>query len=85
MFTGWIEFSGTHAECMNRAAAAVKAAGLTTNNEVVGQSTYGEKTDYTAVIRCIEGKNLVFFVVAGPASQSCVEIGQALVAEFRRR
>jgi hypothetical protein len=83
LYTAWLEFRFSHAECMSRAYSAVRATGLITGFEVVGTSTFGERTDYTASIRCIEGKNLVFFVVTGPIREQCAEIGKSLEREFR--
>jgi hypothetical protein len=48
------------------------------NYEVVGQSIFGERDVYTAAIRCVASKGIVWFVVAGPQAQLCTQYQRAL-------
>lgn len=53
-------------DCLKRGEAIMREAGLTRNLQVLQLSVYGEQGDYTASVRCVPGKEMVFFVVAGP-------------------
>jgi hypothetical protein len=54
------------ADCLKRGEAIMRDAGLTANLQVQQLSVSGEQGDYTASIRCLPGKDVVLFVVAGP-------------------
>ena len=54
------------AECLKRGEAIMREAGLTRNLQVLQVTVYGEQGEYTASVRCVPGKEMVFFVVAGP-------------------
>ncbi len=53
-------------ECVKRGETAIRDAGMTQNVESHQATAYGEQGDYTAMVRCVSGSGLVFFVVAGP-------------------
>lgn len=52
--------------CLKRGEEILREAGLTRNLQVLQVTVYGEQGDYTASVRCVPGKDMVFFVVAGP-------------------
>ena len=54
------------AECLKRGEAIMREAGLTRNLQVQQLSVSGEQGEYTAAVRCVPGKDVVLFVVAGP-------------------
>jgi hypothetical protein len=53
-------------ECLKRGEAIMREAGLTGNLQVQQLSVSGEQGEYTASVRCVPGKDVVLFVVAGP-------------------
>lgn len=52
--------------CLKRGEETMREAGLTKNLQVLQTTVYGEQGDYTASVRCLPDKDVVFFVVAGP-------------------
>lgn len=54
------------ADCLKRGEAIMREAGLTWNLQVQQLSVSGEQGEYTASVRCLPGKDMVLFVVAGP-------------------
>ena len=54
------------ADCLKRGEAIMREAGLTRNLQVLQVTVYGEQGEYTASVRCVPGKEIVVFVVAGP-------------------
>jgi hypothetical protein len=66
MTTNWITTELGPKECLERAEAVLKSAGLTEKLEVSGDSVWGEHGNYTAQVRCIAGKGVVMFLVVGP-------------------
>jgi hypothetical protein len=54
------------ADCLKRGEAIMREAGLTANLQVQQLSVSAEQGDYTASVRCLPGKDVVLFVVAGP-------------------
>lgn len=54
------------ADCLKRGETIMREAGLTANLQVQQLSVSGEQGDYTASVRCLPGKDVVLFVVAGP-------------------
>ena len=66
MSTGLQATSLDLADCLRRGEAILREAGLTRNLQVLQVTVYGEQGDYTASVRCVPGKDMVFFAVAGP-------------------
>lgn len=64
----WVKMDYTEGQCVQHAAAAVKAAGFTENFEILKTSIYGDQEDYTALVRCVPELKMAYFVVAGPDS-----------------
>lgn len=63
--TNWRSMDLDQHECLRRAETTMKAANLTVNFEVVGESVFGEQGNYTAQIRCIAEKQIAVFVLLG--------------------
>jgi hypothetical protein len=66
MAAHWAETTLDTADCVARAEATMREAGMTQNVEKFRESVFGEQGDYTALVRCPTGKGVVFFVVSGP-------------------
>ena len=66
MSTIWQETRLELPDCVKRAEDAMREAGLTRNTQTLRESVYGEQGAYTASIRCLSGKGVVFIVVSGP-------------------
>jgi hypothetical protein len=70
------------ADCLKRGEAIMREAGLTRNLQVLQVTVYGEQGDYTASVRCVPGKEVVFFVVAGPRPDRASKFMADLRAKF---
>ena len=70
------------AECLKRGEAIMREAGLTRNLQVLQLTVYGEIGDYTASVRCVPGKEVVFFVVAGPRPDQASKLMAGLRGKF---
>jgi hypothetical protein len=69
MSANWLSFPGSQDECVKRGTAILKTINFKANFEVLGNRTlYGELGDYTAVLRCVVDKQIIFVAVAGPSS-----------------
>src|SRR5690349_4903984 len=66
MSTIWQETKLDLDDCVKRAEDAMREAGLTKNAQTLRESVYGEQGAYTASVRCLTGKGIVFIVVSGP-------------------
>jgi hypothetical protein len=64
--TNWQETTLSFQECLQRGESAMRSAGFG-RFERTGQSVFAQRGDYTASVRCLEDKEIAFFVVAGPA------------------
>jgi hypothetical protein len=70
------------ADCLKRGEAIMRQAGLTANLQVQQLSVSGEQGDYTASIRCLPGKDVVLFVVAGPRPDRASQFMADLKGKF---
>ncbi len=67
MSSAWLKISINQEECVRAGTAATRENSFTTRFEVVGeQSVYGERGEYTALVRCADDMKMAYFVVAGP-------------------
>jgi hypothetical protein len=66
MSSSWKSTELSERECLQHAERSVRDEGFNTRFEIVGQSVFGERGDYTVLVRCATSKGIVFFVVAGP-------------------
>jgi hypothetical protein len=70
------------AECLKRGEMIMRETGLTRNLQVLQVTVYGEQGDYTASIRCVPGKEMVLFVVAGPRPDQASKLMAGLKGKF---
>jgi hypothetical protein len=78
-----IALAGGQDECIRRGTAAMRKNSFTGNFEVVeNTSIFGERGDYTALVRCAAASQIVFFVVAGPAGDVCDRYQDAIKDDF---
>jgi hypothetical protein len=84
VYTGWLDFRFSHGQCLSRSAAAIRGAGLTEGFNARPQSNYAQSGDYNTVVRCIDEKKTVVFVVTGPEQNECVRLGEAIIEEFKK-
>jgi len=72
MSSAWLKITVNQDECVKRSSASMRNASFNTRFEVLGNSSiYGERGDYTALIRCAAEQEIVYFVVAGPTGPQC--------------
>ena len=72
MSSAWLSITISQDECVRRGSAAVRDNSFNTRFEVLGNSSiYGERGDYTALVRCAADKGIAYFVVAGPTGSIC--------------
>ena len=60
----------------------MKAAGLTKNFEIDGETVWGETGDYTVVLRCVSAKSIIIRTVAGPEASETSKISLKLKEDF---
>jgi len=65
IITSWQETLLSERQCLQRAEIALRDAGFSDSFDIVQQSVFGNRGEYTASIRCIPDKEMVFFVVVG--------------------
>ena len=73
MSSAWLVITITQDECIKRGSSSMRDHSFNTRFEVLGNSSiYGERSDYTALVRCAADKGIVYFVVAGPHPQGAI-------------
>ena len=65
MSTKWNDTTLSLERCKERAERALRDANFS-GIKVLNYSVFGERGDYSAMVRCATDKTMVFFVVAGP-------------------
>ena len=81
MSTNWQATTLEREDCVKQGENAMRGAKLTQHIQTFQESVYGANGDYTATIRCPNGKGLVFFVVAGPRTDRASKF----MSELRER
>ena len=72
MSSAWLAITIDQDGCIKRGSQSVHDNSFNTRFEVLGNSSiYGERGDYTSLVRCAADKNIVYFVVAGPKGDIC--------------
>ncbi|CAN1209563.1 DUF3718 domain-containing protein [Tumidithrix helvetica PCC 7403] len=66
--------------CVDNAGEAMRRAGFTEHFEYIGNGAFGVSGRYSASIRCVTDRNIVFFAVAGPRNETT----RALVVKLQR-
>lgn len=83
MAVNWVEFSSDQDACVKQATNSLKRNDFGTRFEVINNRTlYGERGDYTAAVRCVADKSIVFVAVAGPNSDVTEKYAQAIKDGF---
>ena len=82
MSTIWQETGLELNDCVMRAESAMRDAGLTKNAQTLHESVYGEQGAYTASVRCLSGKGIVFIVVSGPRQDRASQFIGVLKSRF---
>jgi hypothetical protein len=68
--------------CVENSGAAMKRAGFTQNFEFIGSGAFAVNGRYSASIRCVTDRNIVFFAVAGPDNQTTADLVEDLQNAF---
>jgi hypothetical protein len=68
--------------CLKRGEEIMRETGLTKNLQVLQTTVYGEQGDYTASVRCLPDKDIVFFIVAGPRPDRASKLMTDLRGKF---
>lgn len=72
MSSAWLTITIDQDECIRRGTASMRDRTFTTRFEILqNASIFGERGDYTALVRCAADKRIVYFVVAGPKGEIC--------------
>lgn len=72
MSSAWLSITISQDECIRKGTRSIREQSFNTRFEVLGNSSiYGERGDYTALVRCAADKGMVYFVVAGPTGSVC--------------
>lgn len=77
----WQETELNKDACVSAAKQAIEQAGIFTDIVTVEESVFAQYQDYTAAIRCIGEKGVIFFLVAGPPPP---ETGRQLREELEK-
>jgi hypothetical protein len=68
--------------CVKNSGAAMRRAGFTQNFEFIGSGAFAVNGRYSASIRCVTDRRVVFFAVAGPDNQTASELVEDLQKAF---
>ena len=72
MSSAWLTITIDQDECIKRGSQSVHDNTFNTRFEVLGNSSiYGERGDYTALVRCAADKGIIYVVGAGPKGDIC--------------
>lgn len=61
----WDDMKLSQRDCNQRAEQAMRSTGFT-RIETIGQTTFGDRTDYQVGFRCVEAKGLYYIFGGGP-------------------
>lgn len=61
----WDDMRLSQRECNQRAEQAMRNSGFT-RIETIGQTTFGDRTDYQVGFRCVESKGIYYIFGGGP-------------------
>lgn len=82
MTSRWEETDLDFEACRARMAVVVRQGGFTKNVTVNPSSIYAERGNYTALVRCLKDKGVVFFVVAGPDTKTAERYNDLIADKF---
>jgi hypothetical protein len=67
--TQWDETKLSQDECLDHAEAAIRKAGFKPLRHTA-TTRHGTRGAYTAAVRCLLGKGIVFYIVSGPSNRT---------------
>jgi len=79
--TKWRPIALDQGDCMSYARMAIFRLGFY-KSEPGSQTMSGKKGEYTASIRCLSNERLVFFIIAGPSSDTVADYLNVLYGQF---
>ncbi len=82
MTSRWEDTDLDFEACRARMAVAVRQGGFTKNVTVNPSSIYAERGNYTALVRCLKDKGVVFFAVAGPDTKTAERYNDGIADKF---
>ena len=69
MSSAWLSIDVSQEECVKKGTATIRRNGFNSRFEILANAAiYGERGGYTALVRCVAEKSMVYFVVSGPDS-----------------
>jgi len=84
MSSAWSEMEIDQDTCIKHASAIMRGTQFTTGFEVLrNNSVFGERGDYTALIRCATERKIVYFVVAGITAERTTAYMNAMRDAFK--
>ena len=82
MTSRWEDTDLDFEACRARMAVVVRQAGFTKRVIVNPSSIYAERGNYTALVRCLKDKGVVFFAVAGPDTKTAERYNDGIADKF---
>jgi hypothetical protein len=79
----WDETNLSQRDCNTRAERAMRNAGFT-RIETIGQTTFGDRTDYQVGFRCVQNKGMYYIFGGGPDEPVVRRYIDELKSEFSR-
>lgn len=79
----WDETRLSQRDCNARAEQAMRNTGFT-RIETIGQTTFGDRTDYQVGFRCVEAKGIYYIFGGGPDEPVVRRYIDELKASFNR-
>jgi hypothetical protein len=79
----WINYRGRQQNCVREAKQALESTGYT-GVTIVSETIYGDDGPYSAVVRCVASKEIVFFFTYGPEVTVTTKSNERLVDVFKQ-
>ncbi len=79
--TSWENTTLSQDECIKRAEVAMRNSGFS-NLKIGSESIFADRKEYSGSIRCITSKKIIFFVVAGPSSDTAGDLRKTILDNF---
>ncbi len=83
MSSNWLDITISQDLCVEKGQRALRQNSFTKRLETLNnRSIYGERGDYTALVRCASEKQIAYFVVAGPEAKLTTKYVDEIRDEF---
>ncbi len=83
MSSNWLDITISQDLCVEKGQRTLRQNSFTTRLETLNnRSIYGERGDYTALVRCAAEKQIAYFVVSGPQAKLTTKYVDAIRDEF---